>query len=385
MATLTETVIDIADRHTTLFYLDATPPIGAPLPLGGEAPYCALHRRVATPPRVEYGDVAGGKAPAILGRLTAPYVDNRYWHRFLGNSAIEAYPDDAWQQQLPVITGLTKRVVYVPGSGLSAKVSPLPRVILYPFGWSTWISLRLVGAHTISELSTFLQQLFASQALCYEGGSGEAFSAPTFFKEVARNVRADAFGGAKTRDLDPQDVAVVATVMAKHGGSPALGALGGEDQKELLRIARPYGPPPNDPFTDHVYRLVPGNDLEYLIHDKHGRFIWVEHLLEPIDWKYRHLRCYHNNSFTSLVHAWQLHGFLDAVARQRPLTQLAYDMAQNAGGALESPRYKCASLVQYLQEPAAKASVTKAAALAAPAPPVTPAPPATSPSSPTPG
>ena len=372
MVTLTETLIDIADRHTTLFYLGAAPPAGAPLPLGDETSYSELHRRVAAPSRTQYGDVAGGKAPAILGRLQAPYVDNRYWHRFLGSSTVETYPDNAWPQQLPVIAALTKRVAYVPDPGLSARVSPFPHVMLYPFGWSTWMSLRLTGDHTLSQLSAFLQRIFAGQAFRDEAGAGAAFSLPTFFKDVARGVRADAFGGNKTRDRDPPEMAVVVTVLGKHGGSPALGALGAGERQELLRIARPYGPPPNDPFTDRVYRLLPGNDLEYVVHDTHGRFIWVERLLEPIDWKHRHLGCYHKNSFTSLVHAWHQHGLLDEVVGRRPLTPLAYEMAQYAAGALGSPRYKCASLVQYLREPEVTAAVTKAAALAAPAPPAPP-------------
>lgn len=365
MSTLTETVIDIADLHTTLYYLREQPPAEAPLPFGTAEAYCALHRRLASPQRTEYRDVTPGRTPVVLGRLTPSYADYKYWHRYLGTSAYQAYPDGAWRQLLPIEASVTSRIAYVPAPRFSFRVSPVPRVLLYPFGWSTWISLRLLGAHTVSDLAAFLERLFTDGVFRYESGPA-TFPLPKLFNDVAQGVRADVFGGDQTRDVGPQEFVMVTTVMAKHGGSPSLGALGAHEQTELLRIARPYGPPPNDPFSQRVYRLQSNSDLEYMVHDKHGRFLWVEHLLEPIAWKSRHVRCYHNNSFTSLVHAWHLHALLDAAAQQRPLTRVVFDMAQAAISALETPPYKCASLLQYLEVPSVKKSLEKAASLQAP-------------------
>jgi hypothetical protein len=366
MSTLTETIIDIADRHTTLHYLGDRPPAVKPLPLGTAEDYCALHRRLARPPRTEYADITAGRTAAVLGRLSPGYADYKYWHRYLGTSVIQTYPEDAWQRFLPFDAGVTTRIAYVPDPGLNVRVSPIPRVLLYPYGWSTWISLRILGEHTVADLAAFLKRLFTAGAFRYQTGA-PAFPLGTLFGDVAAGVRVDAFAGDKTREVDAGSYAVVATVMAKHGGSPALGALSVAEQTQLLTIARPYGPPPKDPFAQRVYRLQPGSDLEYIVYDKHGRFLWVEHLLEPIGRNYEHLRCYHNNSFTSLVHAWHLQGLLEAAAQQTPLTRTVFDLVQAARAALEGPRYKCASLVQYLQEPELKSAMTKAAALQAPA------------------
>jgi len=362
MPTLTETVIDIADRHTTLYYLGAQPRAG-PLPFHAEDAYCALHHRAAGR-SIEYKDAAPGRTPTLLGRLTPGYRNNKYWRRYVGMAAT-AFPDEAWQHLLPIDARLTRRIVHVPDPRFSFRVSPSPCVRLYPFGWSTWVSLRLLGAHSISDLVTFLELLFTDGALRYEGGP-PTLSVDELFADVARSVRVDAFGGDETHDHDTTEIAVVTTVMAKHGGSPALGALGTDEQLELQRIAKPYGPWPSHPFAQRVHSLPGSSDLEYMVYDKHGRFLWVEHLLEPINPNYVYLRCYHNNSFVSLIHAWHLHALLDAVIKQDPRAPVIFDMAKSALHLLGTPGYKCASLRQYLDELDLKASVTKAISLPAP-------------------
>jgi hypothetical protein len=362
MSTITETRIDIADLHTTLHYLQKKRPAKAPLPFDSEKKYCALHSQLVKPQRTEYRDVTSGSTAAVLDRLIPSYGNYKYWHRYLQTPVYQAYPGYAWGHLLPIEASITSRIAYVPAPGFAFKVSPVPRVLLYPFGWSTWISLRLLGDHSVSDLAAFLQLLFTEPVFRYESGPG-SFALPKLFSDVAEGVRADAFGGNNTDDIDPQEFVTVTTVMAKHGGSPALGALGPPQQTELLRIAHPYGPPSNHPFAQQVYSLLSTSGAEYMVHDKTGRFLWVEHLLEPIEWKYHHLRCYHENSARSLVHAWHLHALLDAAAKQRPLTRLVYDMVQAAIAAMETPFYKCASLRQYLEEASVKKSLEKAKSL----------------------
>ena len=360
--TLTETVIDIADRHTTLYYQGAKPPAG-PLPFHAEDAYCALHEAIGR--GIEYQDAASGRPPTLLGRLKRGYSDNRYWLRYVGKPEF-AFPSEAWRYLLPIDASLTRRIVHVPDPHFAIRVSPKPTVRLYPFGWSTWISLRLLGDHSVSDLAAFLERLFNDGALQYENGPPIP-SVRKLFDDVAEGVRADAFGSEETHDSVTPDIVVVATVMAKHGGSLALGGLSMDERAQLRRIAQPYGPPPGGPFEQRVRRLPPGNsDLEYLVHVKHGRFLWVDHLLDPIKSEYVDLRCYHNNSFVSLIHAWHLHALLDAVTQQAPLSPVAFNMAQAALRLLGAPGYRCASLMRYLEESDLKDSMTKAAKLAAP-------------------
>lgn len=358
MPTLTETVIDIADRHTTLYYLGAKPPAG-PLPFHAEKAYCDLHEALGE--GAEYTAATKGRTPTLLGRLAPGYSENKYWLRYLGMAPSD-FRREAWQHCLPIDASLGKRIVHLTDARSSFRVSPVPRVRLYPFGWSTWISLRLLGAHTISDLVAFLERLLADRVLKYEDGES-TLSLSELFADVATAVRKDAFGGNDTHDVYSQDIGVVTTVMAKHGGSLSVGALGPDEQTELRRITRPYGPPPGGPFAQQVYALPPGDgNLEYLVHDKHGRFLWVEHLLEQNKQKHVQLRCYHNNSFISLIHAWHLKALLDAVMRQPHPARATVGLAQAAVALLEAPGYKCASLMQYLDEPDVAASVKDFAA-----------------------
>lgn len=366
MPTLTETMIDIADRHTTLHYLGEKPPAG-PLPFQTKDSYCALHATLGQ--GVDYGAVANGRNAALLARMTPAYSDNKYWQSYLG-LAPAAFPGAAWEGLLPIDAFLKRRVSCVTDPPFKFRVSPVPRVRLYPFGWSTWLSLRLTGPHRVSDLAAFLQWLFADKALQYEG-EAIAFAVGKFLADIADGVRQDAFGGAATKDSFSQGIGVVTTVMAKHGGGHSLGALTPDEELELRRITRPYGPPPGGPFDQHVVKLPPGNNsnLEYLVHDTFGRFLWIEHLLQQDKRSHVQLRCYHNNNFASLVHAWHLHALLDAVAHQKHPIRPAFDLAQSAADLLVTPGYKCAGLVQYLAEPAVVASMKLFERFAAPKPP----------------
>src|SRR5450631_3378958 len=171
MSTFTETRVEIADLHTTLHYLQKKRPAEAPLPFATEKKYCALHRQLAKPQRTEYGDVTSGSvAAAILNSFTPSYGDYKYWHRYLQTPVAEAFPEYAWKHLLPIEATITGRIAYVPVPGVSFRVSPVPRVILYPFGWSTWVSLRLLGDHNASDLAAFLQGLFTSSVFRYQSG-----------------------------------------------------------------------------------------------------------------------------------------------------------------------------------------------------------------------
>lgn len=366
MPTLTETMIDIADRHTTLYYLGEKPPAG-PLPFQTKDAYCALHATLGQ--GADYTAVATGRNAALLARMKPAYSDNKYWQSYVG-LAPAAFPGAAWESLLPIDISLKRRVSCVSDPRFKFRVSPVPRVRLYPFGWSTWLSLRVSGEHNVSDLAALLEWLFTDKALQYEG-EATTFAVGKFLTDIADGVRQDSFGGNATKDNFTQNTGVVTTVMSKYGGAHSLGALSPDEERELRRIARPYGPPPGGPFDQHVVKLPPDSNstLEYLVHDTFGRFLWVEHLLQQDARAHVQLRCYHNNNFASLVHAWHLHALLDAVVYQKHPAGPAFDLAQSAANLLVTPGYKCAGLVQYLAEPAVVASLKAFEKFAAPKPP----------------
>ena len=370
MTTLTETIVDVADRHTTLYYLAGGSRAGPVLPFGSKDDYVSLHEKISKERGLDYREAFKRESSAILKRLAAAYSRNKYWQRVLGDQ-YDLYPTMAWDNLLPVDCSLTRRVRCVLDPNVTFKVSPRPHVLLYPFGWSAWVSLRITGGHDIKGLAAFMTRLFEQPSFEFEDSPG-AVTLQRLLDDIAKGVRGDAFGGDATADAAGLDKIVVTTVLAKHEGSPALGALGAEEQQELFRIIRPSGPLSRRPFEERVYRFLPRDhaeaDLEYMIHDAHGRFLWIEHLLDPKDHNRSHLRCYEDNTFRSLLQAWHLQGLLDAAVRQPQPSPATFQLARAASERLKSPPYRSASLVEFLEHnDELQASLEKIGALKSPA------------------
>lgn len=350
MATLTQTRIDIADRHTTLCaFSDAkNKGAGPQLPLGTAKGYIDMYTR-AENAKVPYASLRGGKPGLILEKVFRVYGPEKYWKRYLDGT--EPTPSAAWSAVLPLLGGLNKRIELIMPAGFKARVSPVPQVLLYPFGWSTWFSLRIVGEHTLDDLSRLVEHLFRQKSFQIVG-SGQSVGLQTALDTVSEGVRTDAFCGAATADSEGKSTAIVITVMEKHGGSLALGALSDDQEKNLRRMIRPEGKGSSQPFADLAFHLPGSDELDYLIIDDLGRFIWLEDLLTPGpgDRNYKFLECYHHNSFRSLVQAWHFLGLLTQSAalgtkQSAPLKGLV----KAARASLEEPNFKNASLMAFLK------------------------------------
>ena len=77
-----------------------------------------------------------------------------------------------WPEALPLEATITRRVEVTPPAGFGAKLRLVPRVLLYPFGWSTWISLQITGEHRIDGLGALVAHLFGDMAFHHDA---EAF------------------------------------------------------------------------------------------------------------------------------------------------------------------------------------------------------------------
>ncbi len=296
-----------------------------------------------------YASLQGGKPGQILEKVFRVYGPEKYWKRYLDGA--EPTPSAAWSAGLPLLGGLNKRIELFLPVGFNAKVSPVPQVLLYPFGWSTWISLRIVGEHTLDDLGRLVEHLFRQK--CFQiAGSAQLVSFQTVFDTVSEGVRTDAFCGSATADSEGKSKAIVITVMEKHGGSLALGALSDDQEKILRRMIRPEGKGSSHSFAELAFQLPGSDELDYLIIDDLGRFIWLEDLLTPGpgDRNYKFLECYHHNSFRSLVQAWHLLGLLSQSAalgkkQSAPLKELL----EAARSSLQNPQFKNASLMSFLK------------------------------------
>jgi hypothetical protein len=217
------------------------------------------------------------------------------------------------------------------------------------------MSLRLVGPHEVDDLAAFNQHIFANKSFSVDPDPNPAapsrFSLREVFDYIAEGVRTDAFGGLKTKDFGPNNAVVVTTVMAKNGGTLKPEGLSNDQQKVLLRIVKPEGPPLAGKIQDYIYDLDP--NVKYLVMDNYGRFIWMEDRLNPMDRNYEHLRCYHNNTFNSLVHARHLFQVLTQAARLKVLPAPVSDLTDKAVAALDSASlyYENASLREFLSAP----------------------------------
>jgi len=355
--TLTETVIDVADQHTVLDHIGVpgpTPPaapLPPPLPFASAAAYSALHTTIAKPGS-RYADVFGAAA-AVLDRLTPQYEDDKFWKRYVPGVSLGNYPNYAWKRLLPIKASLIQRINFLPRPGWTFDVSPKPRVILFPFGWSTWLSLRVVRPHSLAELADLVQHIFAGRCLQPDGTTATLYL-DDYLTQVGDGVRVDVFGGSTVVDAASAELVAVVTALAKSGTSPAPGALTTADEKIMLSLVRPGTRPLTHPFTDHLQTL--GEQLEYVLSDDRKRFLWLEHLLVPTNRNHDHLRCYHNNTFQSLVRAGHLQALIDEVVG-RPHSPSLDELFKSALDQLMDPPYKNVILKEFIQDPVVQASI----------------------------
>jgi hypothetical protein len=360
MITLTETMVDIADCHTTLFYLSGQqPPASHSISLGLKDQFDQLHSSVKGDGTTAYADVFPGQPATIVDKVRHAYEPNKYWRRYADNDDFPTYGVEPWNQLLPLLLSLNSHIKFVNDGSFKMKVSPVPRVLLYPFGWSTWLSLRLTGPHTLPDLSKLVQYVFNQKAFEIDGGAGPV-TLRDYFRTVASGVRPDIFGGLNTQDISSQDLITVTTVIAKNGGSPAFKSLQPPDSDDLLRIVKPEGPPPKKGFQSYVHYLSATDQLEVVIMDELSRFIWLEHLLKPVGRNRVWVSCYHANSVRTLVHALQMHRLIQRAGKKKiDLSAPLLELLETAHTQLTSPGYRNVSLRAFLETDDVKASIKK--------------------------
>lgn len=345
------TIIDLADCHTTLHYLHEVPPAEVPLNIGTNESYQDLYHQLAAHRRLDYEQAGTGRAGIILKRLQPGYSRDRFWHRYLGSGNYESYPNLAWDNLLPIEASFSIRVRCLAEAQCGCEISPIPRVLLFPFGWSTWISLLITGDHSLDSLSSFVQCIFRDRVF-EVSNSVSPVTLRRLFSLLSEGIRTDAFGGTETADASTPDTLIVTTVLAKRQGSLSCWAFLPEEQEMLRRTVRPTGPRTSDPFDSQVRPLDGGHgELNFLFMDTFGRFIWSQRLLASEGRNPRHLRCYHNNTFRSFVLAWHQFSLLREVVQRQPvLTPDVRHLVDRAIFKLSWPPYRSGSLLAFLDE-----------------------------------
>jgi len=181
----------------------------------------------------------------------------------------------------------------------------------------------------------------------------------SFFAHLAEGVRNDAFGGAETNDQDFQHISIVTTVLAKRRATYSLDGVSDGDEKLILQIVKPEGPSPKGTLKDYALPRKSGQPTEYVVTNDHNSFIWMENLLDPVDRNHQHLRCYHNNTFHSMIQARHLYELLlraDEVhsSSGTDLIKIAIEDLKapaRADNRISSDNYCNLNLVKFLESP----------------------------------
>lgn len=349
MAKLTESVIEIADNHVSLFYLK-TGASDVPLPFSSSSSYTAFHQKLANG-AVDFAQVRPGYQPMLLKRLSPGYGNFLFWHRSLLTPQSELYPDRAWDDVLPIHATLIPKIEVVKDNAFSFRVLPIPRVVLYPGGWATWISLRVLDAHTLDDLAKLIEKLVTTAAFRFIG-ENQSLTLSAVMNRFADGIRADAYGGAKdTKDISYSlEPTLVTTVLAKSGASPSAAAVG-QDEAALRRLVDPKEGLAGKNIGPHIHRYDPANPFKFMVFHDYARFIWLEDRLEPVERQRQLLHCYHQNTFRLLIHARHLNDLLKLATRQKVRTVPLLEMVKSGINLLNEPAFKNASLVSLLKDP----------------------------------
>jgi len=353
MITLTQTIVDIADCNVTLRYFTAPAP--GTMPFSGAGPYETLYAQIAQQVP-HYEQVCGAKGN-VLEQLRPVYAPNKFWNRYFLSGDVIDYPARVWSRLVPISATLRERLeVILPPALAAMTISPVPRVLLHPFGWSTWLSMRITGSYTLEDLAGLVSYLFTGPAYRYDSNPAAAMTLTQLLGGIRKGVEGDAFGG-KAETATPPDLLTVTTVLAKHGGGVSLGALSNEQEQSLQKLVRPGKPAKNKSVKTMAEALPLGGDplLDYVLHDGMSWFIWAEHLLKPESRLFRHLRCYHNNTFRSLLQAWLVETLFKQASKMKPWTPELTALLDSAVTLLDSSEglndYKNRSLLTFLVSP----------------------------------
>jgi hypothetical protein len=356
--TLTETVVDIADHHTSLFYLQKNSPTGYSLPFADPNQYNKLHQDMYDKGRIDFSSLRQNYQPRILKSLSAGYDNYKYWRCLLLSDQAHNYPKRAWRDMLPITGKVIPQINLVKDAAFNFRVLPIPRIVLYPSGWSSWLSLRILGSHNLDQLASLLQKLFTTPAFQLANNTN-AVSLQNVMTSLGDGVRSDAYGD------DPSDVALpeptlVTTVLAKHHGAYSVGDP--QNEPLLSRIIAPSTGLSHKKFEEAVYRFAQHNNdpLEYMVVKDYSCFVWMEHRLIPSEINRQKLRCYHQNTFRLLVHARHLLALMNAAVKQKKKPVRLIELITSSIEFFEQPKFSNASFFVFLKDPTISKTVERA-------------------------
>jgi hypothetical protein len=342
----TKTRVDIADFHTNLAYFNKTQPIAGVLKLGTEESYLSLYEQVWAhqPEGIEYQKASGGTKAKIFKRLQPFFSHDGFWFWYFGNDQYHMYPRFASKYLVPLQVSLSRRVEYIQNSGFSFNVSPIIKVVLFPFGWSTWLSLLITGDHNLIDLSSFVEYVFRDRSFRLSGNQAD-LKLKSLFHDISKDTMSDAFEGEHTEESNIRKYLITVTPLARQRGTFSSEALSNQDKLALQSIVNPSGLG-NAGFQVLKLKIKPPNEplYHFMCTDDFGRFTWFYSLLCGKKFDLTRLECYHNNIFRSFLLAFHQIMLLKCARNEQALQPESRRIVQQAVNYLNKPSYKNISL-----------------------------------------
>lgn len=373
MLTLTHSRLDFSSSSTVVEHLKRG--AGGALPLDGEERYRDLWLKVGT--SKPFSEITGREG-RVLGRLNAASHVGQYWSRLFETNVFPDRAKQCWllavgiEGELKSFFELDPEALAAYDLNLKAQVSIKPRLLLFPFGWSLWLSVRVVGQHSLSELASLLHALLKRHVFRVLNGPENLLDMSGLSDLIGPGLWEDAFLGADTNERRDQESLSIATVLEKFGGAPPKNSASTQFTKPLSSIIDLSGSELPSQYADS---LPKGSNpsLDYLLGKDLHYFIWAEHLLTPFEnpgIAFSRLRNYHNNTFRALNHARHLQRFLARLPEIERMPPELLRLAENACDLLDpaqevAGRYRCRASVSFRERVDVRQAVTEARALIA--------------------
>ena len=256
-----------------------------------------------------------GRSAKTLGTLSIPYSEERFWRWYLPGRDIDEYSECGWTHFLPLVASLVPRIKFL-DSQFGCKVSLIPKVHLFPSGWTIVLSLQVTGEHDQKTLAEIIRDVFrGGKVFQWEPGS-EQMSLRPVLSRISSGVRTDVFADDPVTSSEGR-VDLVTTVLdcGRKTWSKALATT--RDKEHVATIVRPEGVPLD--VTKACVEVTSANpSTNFWVVDEHGFLLWYQKLLFS---RYRqdHIRleCYHNNTTRAIMMYWQERGLLELMLREK--------------------------------------------------------------------
>jgi len=361
-----KTRIEIGDFHINIDNFLQEPYIIPPLNVftpDSYSTFCESLMEAGTT-GLDYQKVSNGRQGKIVKKFYMYYKSDSFWRKCAPGFSNNNYAWKAWSSFIPVKTTISTRIVYAPENREQYKVSVAPKVFLFPFGWSTWLSFFVAGPHDLQDLSVLVKSIF-NDPVFIASHSQTPLGLNSIWTDIASKIHDDIFGGEERYIRNPDETFVITTVMGKGAGSLSCRALDPDtDQPALHGIIDPWSSAVSKISQENIYVRKNESVFDFLVRDKRGFFNWQYHLMDGQKINNNKLDCYHRNTFISLMLAKLQVELLKTKIENREKFIPEFDtILENALVTLKDKPYKNASLLFFLGTDDIKTLLEKASVL----------------------